>query len=77
MSMSYQRRLDQQTRSLLDASGLPWSVEAGGRHMRLIVAGHMISVISKSPRVGRKNPALMEIARKRIQKLMTQQGAHR
>ena len=77
MSMNYQRRLDQQTRSLLDASGLPWSVEAGGRHLRLIVAGHTISIISKSPRVGRKNPVLMGIARKRIQKLMTQQGAHR
>ncbi len=35
-------------RQLLDACGLPWRIEEGGRHRKVIVADHMVSILPKS-----------------------------
>jgi hypothetical protein len=44
---------------LLDASGLPWWLEIGTRHNKLMVADRMITILPKSAhsvkRVGRKH----------------------
>lgn len=44
-------------RELLDASGLPWSAEFGGRRIKVRVAGDLVAVISqgRAVRAGGRN----------------------
>jgi hypothetical protein len=36
-------------RQLLDESGLPWRIEEGSRHRKVIVAERVLTILPKSP----------------------------
>jgi hypothetical protein len=40
--------LPPEVRHVLDACGLPWRIEEGGRHRKVIVDGRFISILPKS-----------------------------
>lgn len=40
-------RLNDEIVSLLRASGLPWGVENGGKHLKLRVAGELVAVFPR------------------------------
>ncbi|MEY4402312.1 MAG: hypothetical protein RIR91_347 [Verrucomicrobiota bacterium] len=40
-------RLPQEIRTALDATGLPWAIENGGRHRKVRLAGRLVGVFSK------------------------------
>ena len=37
--------IDDAVRKLLDDSGLPWTTERGGRHIKLRIAGHLTAIL--------------------------------
>ncbi len=42
------RRADPKLRAALDETGLPWTVEIGGRHYHVRVAGRLVGVWPRS-----------------------------
>ena len=42
-------------RELLDASGLPWSLERGGRHWKIMVCGRLAGILPMSKPHSRLN----------------------
>ena len=34
---------------MLKSSGLPWRIETGGRHFKIIVSGKMVTILPFSP----------------------------
>ena len=49
--MSY--RLPKEITNLLQEQGLPWRLEHGSRHIKIIVNGRFVGILSRSP--GRQN----------------------
>lgn len=39
-------KLDKSIRGALDATGLPWTVETGGKHHKIRLAGRLVGVFS-------------------------------
>lgn len=40
-------KLDKNIQAALDATGLPWTVETGGKHYKIRLAGRLVGVFSK------------------------------
>ena len=40
-------KLDKSIRGALDATGLPWTIEDGGKHCKIRLAGRLVGVFSK------------------------------
>lgn len=48
------KRLPDDLRQLLTDSGLPWRIETGGQHLKIIVGGRFVGILPKSLHVRNK-----------------------
>ncbi len=48
MSSTVKFRLDDRVRAALDGAGVPWSVEPGKRHEKLLVRGRVVGVVPRA-----------------------------
>jgi hypothetical protein len=68
-------RVPSRLREILDDSGLEWQLKDGGRHMKLIICGKLITVMPKSRTrntdnmVGRAHLNVLAAARRTIRAL--------
>jgi len=67
-------RLPDNLRKVLTSSGLPWHIEMGSRHYKLIIDDHMVAILPKSGRLshfcGRADRNVMAQVRRVIRKRM-------
>jgi hypothetical protein len=72
-------RLPDDLKTLLDASGLPWRIEDGGKHFKIMVCNRLAGILPKGPMSsdpasGRAHANMMKQIRRTIK---TEQGQER
>lgn len=69
-------KLHADVQELLDGCGLPWRVVSGSRHYKLVVAGHVVTILPKSAhamrRTGRRHRNAMAHIKRGLKELEQQ-----
>lgn len=49
------QHFDKELEATLDATGLPWRIEAGSNHDKILLAGRFVGIVARCFKTGSKN----------------------